>query len=206
MVKSNYATGPIDREYALNQAKLGYQEAETSEEKRRWESLIDFLTVLPSPDDLEEQVYCTNCEHFSADEANVYCKYKSICQLRDAEDSAPRRLRWCYSESSQMVCSDIENGKIDGIKSEDKNDVAPTAPIPLQEELSDAQSLRALIKKYGDNNTTYTCSNAEGELVWLSIAKTGIIMKTCQRNGTVRVNYYDKNGYDKGETFEGCWK
>ena len=51
----------------------------------------------------------------------------------------------------------------------------------------------------------YFGKNEHGESVYLSVAKTGIILKTEQHNGWVRVNYYDENGFPTGESFDGRW-
>jgi len=63
-----------------------------------------------------------------------------------------------------------------------------------------------LMQRYGHINTTYTGVNEEGESVWLHISQNGIILKTFQENGRVRVNYYDGQGYYTGEQFDGRWE
>lgn len=54
-------------------------------------------------------------------------------------------------------------------------------------------------------NVCYRGENADGEDVGLHIAKTGIIFKTYQANGFLRVNTYAADGSVEGETFEGRW-
>lgn len=49
-------------------------------------------------------------------------------------------------------------------------------------------------------------NNAEGETVYLSVDACGIILKTEQENGWVRVTYYDADGVATGEGFDGKWK
>lgn len=72
---------------------------------------------------------------------------------------------------------------------------------------TDPKLIRDLIEKYGDSETMFTGTNEEGELMTFSIdTERGIITNTYQKNGWVRVNYYDTDGYDAGETFDGRWK
>lgn len=73
-------------------------------------------------------------------------------------------------------------------------------------DFSDIHDRRKLIEKYGDENMCFHGNNAEGEDVELHIAKSGIIVKTYQSNGFVRVNTYEADGNIGGETFEGRWK
>lgn len=54
-------------------------------------------------------------------------------------------------------------------------------------------------------NVCYRGENADGEDVELHIVKTGIIFKTYQANGFLRVNTYAADGSAEGETFEGRW-
>lgn len=51
-----------------------------------------------------------------------------------------------------------------------------------------------------------TGENSDGETVYLSVSKTGMVLKTEQENGWVRVNYYDADGYSTGESFDGKWR
>lgn len=37
--------------------------------------------------------------------------------------------------------------------------------------------------------------NSDGETVYLSVSKTGMVLKTEQKNGWVRVNYYDADAW-----------
>lgn len=64
---------------------------------------------------------------------------------------------------------------------------------------------RTLMGEFGENETAYTGVNADGEDVLLSIFTDHITVSTYQRNGWVRVNYYDADGYAEGETFKGRW-
>lgn len=80
-------------------------------------------------------------------------------------------------------------------------------PNELSIRFADIKGRKELIAKYGDSNTMFTGENADGEMVTLSIDKeNGIVLKTNQTNGWVRVNYYNKEGVAEGETFEGKWR
>lgn len=80
-------------------------------------------------------------------------------------------------------------------------------PNLLTSQFADVKARRELIAKYGESNTMFTGENAEGEMVTMSIDKeNGIVLKTYQTNGWVRVNYYNKDGVAEGETFEGKWR
>ena len=64
---------------------------------------------------------------------------------------------------------------------------------------------RTLMKEFGENETAYSGVNADGEDVLLSIFSDHITVSTNQRNGWVRVNYYDADGYAEGGTYKGRW-
>lgn len=66
--------------------------------------------------------------------------------------------------------------------------------------------IRELMKKYGDSKFPFYGTNTEGEEIEIHIGKTNMIYKTYQKNGFVRVNYYDENGLPDGETFDGKWR
>lgn len=65
---------------------------------------------------------------------------------------------------------------------------------------------KQLIESYADSETMFTGTNEHGETVYLSIAASGIVLKTEQENGWVRVNYYDADGAATGEGFDGKWR
>lgn len=79
-------------------------------------------------------------------------------------------------------------------------------PNELSAQFSTVQGRKALIDLYGDSKTMFFGTNEDGEHVLLSIASTGIVLKTEQENGWVRVNYYDENGCSVGEGFDGKWR
>lgn len=64
---------------------------------------------------------------------------------------------------------------------------------------------RTLMREFGESETAYSGVNADGEDILLSIFSDRIIVSTNQRNGWVRINIYDADGYAEGETFKGRW-
>lgn len=77
----------------------------------------------------------------------------------------------------------------------------------LSTRFADVKGRQELIEKYGNSNTMFTGENSDGETVTVSIDKEkGIILKTYQNNGWLRVNYYNKEGYAEGESFDGRWR
>lgn len=48
--------------------------------------------------------------------------------------------------------------------------------------------------------------NTDGEDMNISFSEDGVVTKTYQNNGWLRVNYYDENGFMECETFEGRWR
>ena len=61
-----------------------------------------------------------------------------------------------------------------------------------------------LMRNYG-HCAPFEGTNAEGERVILSIAPESILLETHQKNGWIRKNYYDENGFPAGEMFDGKW-
>lgn len=82
-------------------------------------------------------------------------------------------------------------------------------PIPneLSKSFNTVKGRRRLIELYGDLNASYVGDNEDSEQVTVSFSKDGgIVLRTYQSNGWVRVNYYDKEGCASGETFDGRWE
>ena len=79
-------------------------------------------------------------------------------------------------------------------------------PNELSSKFNTVEGRRILIQKYKDSKSMYSGTNSDGEDVTVSIAESGIVLKTNQCNGWVRVNYYDSEGFYEGESFEGRWK
>lgn len=79
-------------------------------------------------------------------------------------------------------------------------------PNELSTRFADIEGRKELIKKYGNSDTAFTGENADGETVVISIdTENGIVLNTYQKNGWVRINYYNKDGIAEGETFDGRW-
>lgn len=66
--------------------------------------------------------------------------------------------------------------------------------------------LRSLMEEYGDSKYPFDGKNEYGEDTEIHIHKDLIIYKTMQSNGWVRVNYFNEDGIEDGETFDGRWK
>lgn len=80
-------------------------------------------------------------------------------------------------------------------------------PNELSVRFPSVEGRKELIEKYGDSKCMFSGENEDGQLVTVSIDKeNGIVVKTNQHNGWIRVNYYDKNGETEGEGFDGKWR
>lgn len=79
-------------------------------------------------------------------------------------------------------------------------------PNELAAQFDTVEGRKKLIELYADSETMFSGVNADGENVTLSIAASGMVLKTMQENGWVRVNYYDAEGVADGESFDGKWK
>lgn len=84
--------------------------------------------------------------------------------------------------------------------------VTKTIPNELSQNFGDINVRRKLMELYGDSQTPYGGVNEAGEDVLISITRDSIVVSTFQKNGWLRKNFYDENGFDAGETFEGRWK
>lgn len=71
---------------------MAIKETSDQEEKEQFKRFIDFLTVLPSVRELDEYVYCIDCEWFSSDGENISCEHSDLCNFYNPEDSE----RWCH--------------------------------------------------------------------------------------------------------------
>lgn len=87
----------ISRQYAINQIEMSILESNNSEEKEYFECFKNFLQALPTTEELNEQVSCTECEYLKRDGESVSCCYESKCYLRNIETSAPMYVRQCFS-------------------------------------------------------------------------------------------------------------
>lgn len=79
-------------------------------------------------------------------------------------------------------------------------------PKELSCRFDTVEGRKEIIQQYADSDTMFTGENSDGETVYLSVSKTGMVLKTEQENGWVRVNYYDADGYSTGESFDGKWR
>lgn len=77
-------------------------------------------------------------------------------------------------------------------------------PNELTKNFKDPAVRRKLMAEYADCHGFYG-QNEDGEIVWVSISSTQITVATYQKNGWVRVNYYDENGLSSGEAYNGRW-
>lgn len=89
----------MDREYAIKQVEMLIKFASNEFERKQYENLRTLFSVLPNTKDLERQVYCSECQHFSVTEGELNCPYSDLCHFWNPEDSAPIRLRPCYTPS-----------------------------------------------------------------------------------------------------------
>lgn len=79
-------------------------------------------------------------------------------------------------------------------------------PNQLSSRFNTPDGRRELLEKYGDSPNMYVGENSDGEKVMMYLKNgKGIVLKTYQKNGRVRVNFYDEDGCNSGETFDGRW-
>lgn len=80
-------------------------------------------------------------------------------------------------------------------------------PNDLAAQFNTVEGRKTLIQRYGCSDEPYFGVNEDGEDVIVSFdTEDGIVIRTNQSNGWVRVNYYDKDGYATAETFDGKWR
>ena len=79
-------------------------------------------------------------------------------------------------------------------------------PSELSMEFTSVEGRRKLMELYGDSKSAFSGNNELGEKVLVSISHTGIILRTFQENGWVRVTYYGRAGHPEGEGFDGKWQ
>lgn len=75
----------------------------------------------------------------------------------------------------------------------------------LAANFGDLATRRQMIQEFGDYPDALWGVNENGEKVMLSIRKNGITERVFQSNRWVRVNEYDADGCEAGETYEGRW-
>lgn len=81
-----------------------------------------------------------------------------------------------------------------------------TIPNELSAKFNTQEDRKKILQDYADSDTMFVGENEDGERVYLSVAHSGMVLRTEQDNGWVRVNYYDDEGCASGESFDGKWK
>ena len=79
-------------------------------------------------------------------------------------------------------------------------------PNKLSERFDTQAGRKKLIDRYVNSQAMFCGINNVGETVYLSISEQGMVLKTEQSNGWVRVNYYDAAGLATGESYDGRWR
>ena len=79
-------------------------------------------------------------------------------------------------------------------------------PNELSAKFNTLEGRKQIIAEYVDSDTMFVGENEDGECVYLSVSDTGMVFRTEQEKGWVRVNYYDVEGDATGESFDGKWK
>lgn len=80
-----------------------------------------------------------------------------------------------------------------------------TIPNELSMNFDTPADRRKLIELYKDSEQAFMGTNSENEDVMVSIAATGIVLTTYQKNGWIRINHFDDNGEHSEEIYEGRW-
>lgn len=76
----------------------------------------------------------------------------------------------------------------------------------LKIDFGNPASVMDAIEKYGDLPDMLFAKNEDGEEQQISIStSSGIVLRTYQNNGWVRVDYFDIKGNLEDETFDGRW-
>lgn len=79
-------------------------------------------------------------------------------------------------------------------------------PNELSARFGEIEVRKQLMVEYGDSETAFTGTNADEEVVMVSIFTDKIIVRTYQNNGWIRLDYYDGDGYYESEMYDGKWK
>lgn len=75
----------------------------------------------------------------------------------------------------------------------------------LCQNFDNIESRKKVIELYQDVDTSFSGNNENNETVEIHVSPSGLVTKTYQNNGWIRVNYYDSCGVAEGESFEGRW-
>lgn len=73
----------------------------------------------------------------------------------------------------------------------------------LAKDFNNRETRILLMKEFGDSEEAFSGINEDGEAILISIANDSIVVRTNQSNGWIRINYYDENGDQEGEAYEG---
>ena len=73
----------------------------------------------------------------------------------------------------------------------------------LAKDFNNRETRILLMKEFGDSEEAFSGINEDGEAILISIANDSIVVRTNQSNGWIRINYYDENGNQEGEAYEG---
>lgn len=73
----------------------------------------------------------------------------------------------------------------------------------LAKDFNNRETRVLLMKEFGDSEEAFSGINEDGEAILISIANDSIVVRTNQSNGWIRINYYDENGDQEGEAYEG---
>ena len=96
MYQKNSMNGDaISRAYALNQMDMAIKETTSQEEREQFMRFKKFLLALPSLQELEEKVRCTDCEYYAC--GNNNCIYAGVCCPDSPEEQRPRCERMYFS-------------------------------------------------------------------------------------------------------------
>lgn len=76
----------------------------------------------------------------------------------------------------------------------------------LAKKFKEKDARKEIVENFKSYNGCFWGENKNGEDIELHIATDGILLKTYQENGHVRVDAYNAEGTYSGTTYEGCWK
>ena len=79
-------------------------------------------------------------------------------------------------------------------------------PNELSAKFNTLEGRKQILQEFADSDAMFVGENEDCERVYLSVSDTGMVLRTEQENGWVRVNYYDAEGDATGESFDGKWK
>lgn len=79
-------------------------------------------------------------------------------------------------------------------------------PNELSARFGEIEVRKQIMAEYGDSNSMFVGTNADGETTMMSVFKDKIIVKTHQNNGWIRVDYFDSDGLYEAEMYEGKWR